>query len=65
MARKSKEVQLEAVKFRNAVIGINKKIQMGKIGAQLGMRGGNAVILKQIVALDKLCSKVTEKAKKD
>jgi len=53
--------ELEYLKFRNAVIGINKKIQMAKFAAQIGMSGGDSIISKQIVKLDELCEKAIKK----
>jgi hypothetical protein len=53
--RNKKQEKLDAVKFRNAIIGINEDIQGAIIAAQLGMRGGNSVILKGLRKIDTLC----------
>lgn len=56
MAKKTTELDL--MKFRNAVIGINKKIQLYVLSISIG-GGGHDALRKELSKLNKLCKGVT------
>lgn len=53
--RQSKKLR-DVIKFQNAVIGINKKIQKAVLARTLGM-GGDGMLRENLAKLDVLCKK--------